>query len=745
MGWTELSGFSLGVVEEQVPVTVPLPIDLTGVSQFSTTVISGALPPGLALLDENIIGTPIEVAEDTEFKFVIRASLDGQLSDRTFRLTVTGSDEPTWVTALGSLPVGANDAIYIVESYPVNYPLISVDSDLQELAYSIETGTLPPGLTLSSAGVLSGVAELTLSETPDQYNFTVAVTDGVYSVTRDFSILVVNQSFLSADNTLNLINEFPFTTDVSASSIIRWKTAPDLGTSNRGQFISKIIETESTPVVFRLSEMNTDLETEIVTTFPLTENRYGTDLIRIQGIHVVDAGGAVSVDRIVYRIIDVTPDGGTTLLQIATPLESTVVTGMPVKIGTFSELPTGTEFNEVTGELSGAIRYSAARSKTYRFTILATWESDNDTITSERMFRLTVSGLNYGTLVWDTDSDLGTISPDEACSKVITAHLTNSTPEIHYTITGGGLPAALVMSIDGSISGRINKNSLSVNTAGMTVFETDFSLDSNSTKIDRQYTFTVSASTQLGEELGQKTFYFRLNDNVTDASNITIRPYLKPAQREQLRQFLSDRNIFIQGAIFKPTDANFGIQDSLSMLVFAGLPVQEISTLAEAVASTHRPKRYAFGNLGSAIAINEAGVVEYEVVFVEVVDPYELDAIHLPETVTFPFSTSPLTKTVSSTYWWRQHLEGLGLPDENYIPLWQKCVQPSTGVPIGLKNIVPLCYCKPGYATTIIKNINRSGFKFNNIDYYIDRYTVSRVQGYNYPTYIAFDNRNSTI
>ena len=744
IGWTELSGFNLGLISERVSTTIQLPIDITGVTTFTSAVISGNLPPGLVLLNDSIIGTPLEVIEDTEFTFVVRATLNGVISDRTLKITVSGSDVPAWVTSPGLLPVGANNSLYVIESAPVNYSLTSVDSDLQKLTFSIDSGTLPAGLQLTSAGVLLGTVAPIPNLVPTEFQFTVAVTDGIYSVTRSFTILVVNQEFLSSDSSVNLINAFPFTTDVSASSILTWKTPQFLGISQRGEFVSHIIETNATPVTFQISEINHDYTAETITQLPLTENRYGTTVVRLDGTKLPAIGNAIQADQIVYQIVNAEIDGNTVLVEINSPLQTTLISGTKVKVGPYSELPVGTQFNEITGELSGIINYAAARSKTYRFTIIATWNNGNDTILSERCFSLTVTGLNYGQLIWDTESDLGIISPDEPCSKIIAAHLSNLTVETQFSIVSGSLPAALTLSSNGNIVGSVNKNSLSDNSAGMTVFEDDFSLDSNSTKIDRQYSFTVQASTPSGEVLGQKLFYFRINDLAIDACNVTVQPFLKPAQRDMIRDFINDRNIFDQDAIFKPTDPNFGVRSSLSMLVFAGLPVQDLNTLAEAVASTHRLKRLSFGNLGSAVAINSSGAVEYEVVFVEMIDPYEVGSIHLPGTVTFPFTTVPATKTVSSTFWWKEHLHALGEPDSSYVPLWQKSIQPN-GIPVGLKNIVPLCYCKPGYAASIIKNINNSEFKFNNIDYTVDRYIVTRVVGHDYLTYIAFDNRNSTI
>ena len=120
--WTVKSGYNFGIVNERTTLNLSLPITYNNNFDDSVnldfTVISGSLPPGLKIRDDKIIGTPFEVPRDTEYRFVIRASYNGEISDRTFLMTISGSDTPEWRTASGSLPIGVNDGQEETLDYP---------------------------------------------------------------------------------------------------------------------------------------------------------------------------------------------------------------------------------------------------------------------------------------------------------------------------------------------------------------------------------------------------------------------------------------------------------------------------------------------------------------------------------------------------------------------------------------------------------------------------------------------------
>jgi hypothetical protein len=126
--------------------------------------------------------------EPYDIKVVNPSNLFGLLPDAFFV-----NDNPVWSTASGSLG-----------SYygSTSIQLSATDDESSTLTYSITSGTLPSGLSLSSSGLISG----TITANPGTYSFTVGVSDGANTTqTRSFSIIVpsplVTGGTLSSDAT----------------------------------------------------------------------------------------------------------------------------------------------------------------------------------------------------------------------------------------------------------------------------------------------------------------------------------------------------------------------------------------------------------------------------------------------------------------------------------------------------------------------------------------------------------------
>jgi len=261
---------------------------------INISVISGELPGGLRISGDSIIGTPYDVFDITDFRFVLRAqNLDG-ITDRTFTITVTGPTLPEWETPAGDLPVGVNGSYWILDNSPIDFQLSAVYQSLP-LGHSFSFyippngGELPPGITLSESGLLSGFTQPVLAVTAgdttngtfdttlyDKYNydygvapydgydsffydnqtydysdairapkklnqyysFIVRASDGRNYVDRTFRIFVVSDDHLRADDTIMKAGTGIFTADDTFLRKPVWITPQYLGSRRANNYIT---------------------------------------------------------------------------------------------------------------------------------------------------------------------------------------------------------------------------------------------------------------------------------------------------------------------------------------------------------------------------------------------------------------------------------------------------------------------------------------------------------------------------
>ena len=295
--WTVQTGYNLGTYQERVPTTINLPI--SGADSIVT--IAGTIPPGLRLDGQTLKGTPFQVSRSTQYEFCLRATHQTRIQDRTFTVNIQGPDAPTWTTPAGTLPIGENNQLFVLDSSYVDYQLEAIDADLSAntvLEYYIPEGggELPPGLTLSKTGKISGIVDPILAldilsstgyydsndyasapfdfgiqgsianrsfyfdvqEYSELYNaqissrtqrklnryyeFTVNVTDGDSTAQRKFKIFVVGDDFLRADNTIMQVGSGVFTSDGTFLRTPQWLTPSDLGFKRANNYVTIFLE-----------------------------------------------------------------------------------------------------------------------------------------------------------------------------------------------------------------------------------------------------------------------------------------------------------------------------------------------------------------------------------------------------------------------------------------------------------------------------------------------------------------------
>jgi PKD repeat protein len=131
-----------------------------GTAPYSFAVTTGAIPPGTTLSSAGALtGTPTAAGT---FNFTVTATdANACTGSQSYSITVTC---PAIALAPAALPAATGGAPYS--------QTITASGGTAPYAFSVSAGNLPPGITLSPGGVLSGT-----SVAGGTYNFTIAATD----------------------------------------------------------------------------------------------------------------------------------------------------------------------------------------------------------------------------------------------------------------------------------------------------------------------------------------------------------------------------------------------------------------------------------------------------------------------------------------------------------------------------------------------------------------------------------------
>lgn len=137
------------------------------------SVVSGALPPGLTLSSAGMLTGTTAVGS---YSATLRAHgvVVGMDSDRAFTFTVVAL--PVWTTAAGAQASAPRNVAYSKQFAATN-----------AVSFSLLSGSVPTGTTLSALGLLSGTPTTT-----GTYSFTIRATGSaaVAYVDRAFSVVV---------------------------------------------------------------------------------------------------------------------------------------------------------------------------------------------------------------------------------------------------------------------------------------------------------------------------------------------------------------------------------------------------------------------------------------------------------------------------------------------------------------------------------------------------------------------------
>ncbi|MGZ4415288.1 MAG: putative Ig domain-containing protein, partial [Gaiellaceae bacterium] len=178
-GYTDASYFTpVGKVGQPYSHTVEWKPG-TGCPPYTYAVVGGAFPPGLTLSSSgHITGTPTQAGTYT---FYIRQTdncgPEGE-GNAPFVIKIEGGAPPLAVTS-NTLSNGEAELSYSVA-------LTSSGGGGTSRTWSVTSGQLPPGLTLSSDGSLSGTPT-----TAGTYTFTATVSDGTSSSSKSLTVTII--------------------------------------------------------------------------------------------------------------------------------------------------------------------------------------------------------------------------------------------------------------------------------------------------------------------------------------------------------------------------------------------------------------------------------------------------------------------------------------------------------------------------------------------------------------------------
>lgn len=435
-----------------------------GLSPYTYTLQSGALPAGLSLSSAGLLsGTPTQRGA---YSFSVRATDSTAPTAQFVDKGYTGNiQDPTLALSPSNFS--------LIQNVAASFSL-TASGGVPPYTYLVEPSlgnALPPGLSLSLAGVVSGTP--TSSGT---FNTTIRVGDsstgpGQILQLRPITInvlaspptvsIAVSPASVSEDGATNLVYTVTRSVSLATSTVVNLTTGgtATAGTDYTGNVATVTIPAGATtatvtidPTVDTLAEVN---ETVTLTVAAGTGYTVGAP---------ASATGTINNDDVVQASISVSPatvaeDGAANLVYTVT-LSATSATPTSVNFTVGGTATSGTDYAAVTSPL-----VIAAGSTTGTITVDPT--ADGTIEPDETVIMTLAAGTGY--TVGTPNAATGTIQADEALTFTVSPAALNAmtagdaftqalsasggTGPYSFSIDAGALPTGLTLAADGTISG----------------------------------------------------------------------------------------------------------------------------------------------------------------------------------------------------------------------------------------------------------------------------------------------------
>jgi hypothetical protein len=781
--WITTAGL-LGVFPNSIQVSIQLQAQVQSPATALTyALLNGKLPTSLVMSTSGFIsGIPDSVSTNTSSTFTVRITDNlGNIRDRTFKMIVSGAAIPQFTISSGSL-LSTEDSVWV--NIPVQY---SNPDPTNPVLIEMAQGVLPPGLQLTSAGVIQGYAD------PPIINVRLNLIESI----------VISTTAVS--NIIECIDTSGF---VTGRSIIFSGLVFGGVVAGTTYFIGDILSS---------------------TTFTITLTPNGTQVILVNGTGVMDitlpstSVGQATINTYSFRLRLSSPLGGglgsysitvinqhTTisqggpgkglntrlpvilntrpLIQPLVPTDQyygyyilpTVAPNEAAQIGTFVSgeqfafkvnghdfdgsplvytyvgLSLGLVGDPKTGWITGTPTINTGIDQ---FTFSVSVAKEIDPLLSSEFFTFSFKLGNsiYGTVTWVTPSDLGTLFNGEVSILSVVA---TSDTTLSYRVIDGSLPPNLILLSNGEISGIVaDQPTNSLLTIG----------DSTT------FTVTIEAYSELYSIVtGSKTFTIVVNQEFarpTDTLYIKATPSIH--DRQVIDSLLTSDTIIPPEYIYREGDIYFGKAQNIVYEHLYGIMASDLDEYIAAITTNHYWRNITLGEIKTAIARNDAGDIIYEVVYSEVIDsmanmegfensnvrdidprwilwdtlidlhggPWytSLTSIYTSYNFDMTYYTSLSSGFVNvvwpnSMFMMREQLTSV-IPQEynsKLLPRWMTSQQ-ANGSTLGYTQAWVIAYALPGKASIIQHNIQTLWpHVLNQINFRIDRFTVDKSSTYNY-------------
>jgi hypothetical protein len=679
-----------------------------------------------------------------------------------------------WLTPAGNLGTIPESVYYQVQ-------LDAYNASGGTLTYSLISGNLPSGLTLMSAGMISGIPNAVTTETTN--SFTVRVTNSANQVTdRTFSLavgfilppIIVPEpgslgTYVSGDWVdLQLTATEPVGSLISTFSLYSGALPNGLTLTDTGRiygYLKPVIsETAGQQSGFDGSAFDKYvfdfLGVELSKNYVFSVKAYDGAALDINTFSIfVYSRNSVTADSTYF-----TADNSTIITTDTSKVYSPVLYTEPGLIGNIRQnakfafqfiaedfnadtitftaggnaFPTGLSLSSVTGWLTGLVPYGALGSSTYNFTVNVSKVNKGITYTSQtRDYSIKLIGRINDTVNWITSSNIGSIYNGSISELSIQASTASNKTLLYKLIDSsiGAMPYGLTLLSDGLISGRASFNV---------------------TNPSQTFTFTVAAYDSDNLVYDEKEFTITvIKRDQRPYDNLYIQGFSDRTMRQTYDELINNGDVIPNDYVYRVTDPWFGKNILRRSLFLTGLDPSTMADFISAMQLNHYQKTLRIGDVKTARALDENFNVQYEVVYLELLDQYTdlvvsnatsgmSETITTPLSITWPTNTQGITTVYpnSFTNMVRRLSANIGYQDRSILPTWMTSRQ-ENGTVLGFTRALVLAYVNPGRSAEVAFRVKSNYDGLNTLDYTLDRYLLDSVLSNNFV--ITPVNGNGTI